>query len=111
MPLWTSKPIQSRPSRTQLLLTRVNFILRRLTCRILGHARANVSMGTVGIVLCRRCLRITEQKTVRARVTRGDIEQRMRAHQPEGYNFVSVNWKKRKARFVSTSGAPKFISI
>lgn len=45
-----------------------------------------------------------EPLAARRNVTRGEIELRMRTHPPEGYSFVSANWKKRKARFVGTTG-------
>jgi hypothetical protein len=93
------------------LLVRINLFLRHLTCRIFGHVSANASMGTVGLKICRRCMRIIEQKTIRARVTRGEIEQRMTAHPPEGYSFVGCNWKKRKAKFVNANGGQRFVSI
>lgn len=93
------------------LLTRINHFFRRLACRIFGHVRRNASMRTVGITLCRRCLRITEQKTVRTRVTRGEIEKRMATFPPSGYQFVSANWKSRTAKFVSPTGTLKFVSF
>jgi hypothetical protein len=108
------------PSRTshylyneqmRIILVRAVMAIRRLTCRIFGHVEANVSLRTVGLKQCRRCLRITAQKTARARVTRGEIEQRMAAHPPEGYSFVDCNWKKRKARFVSEVGGLEFITF
>jgi hypothetical protein len=93
------------------LLIGLNQFLRRLTCRIFGHVKADMALHTVGLKVCRRCLRITDQKTVRTRVTRGEIEHRMAAHPPEGYSFVDCNWKKRKAKFVSEVGALKFITF
>jgi hypothetical protein len=87
----------------------INFFRRRLVCRLFGHVKADMSIATVGVRVCTRCLRITDQKTVRARVTRGEIVQRMKEHPPKGYSFVNCNWKKRKAKFVSTSGALKTV--
>jgi hypothetical protein len=49
--------------------------------------------------------------TARHKVTRGEIEQRMAAHPPEGYSFVDCNWKKRKAKFVNTAGLKKYVTI
>ena len=89
----------------------INSFLRRVICRIFGHTIANMSLRIVGLRVCRRCRVITEQKTVRARVTRGEIEERMRDHPPEGYSFVSVNWRKRKARFMSPSGSLRFVTL
>jgi hypothetical protein len=48
---------------------------------------------------------------VRREITRGDIERRTALHPPGGYLFVDCNWKKRKAKFVSASGARKFITF
>jgi hypothetical protein len=93
------------------LLVRVNFFFRRLACRIFGHVSANASMGTVGLRIGRRCLRIVEQKTVRARVTHGEIEKGMAAHPPEGYSFVDCNRKKRTAKFVNPYGALAFVAF
>jgi hypothetical protein len=50
-----------------------------------------------------------EQRNVRARVTRGEIERRTADHPPEGYSFISANWKKRKTKFVSPSGKLNFV--
>jgi hypothetical protein len=93
------------------LLVRMNFTLRRAICYFLGHKKVDGSLHTVGLRHCLRCLRIVDYRTVRRRVTRGDIERRMVAHPPEGYSFVSCNWKKRKAKFVSQSGRLKFIHL
>jgi hypothetical protein len=93
------------------LWARVDSALRRLICRIFGHAKVDMSLRTVGLRVCRRCLVITEQKTVRARVARGEIEQRMRDYPPTGYSFVSCNWKKRKARFAKLSGITTLVSF
>jgi hypothetical protein len=49
--------------------------------------------------------------TARAKVTRGEIEQRMKANLPEGYSFVDCNWKKRKARFVNATGTLRYVSF
>jgi hypothetical protein len=43
--------------------------------------------------------------------TFGDIERKMAANPPEGYSFVSCNWKKRKAKFVSPGGTFKFLAF
>ena len=93
------------------VFVRINFFLRRLICRFFGHVKRPVSLHSVGLLMCRRCLVVTDQKTVRARVTRGEIEQRMAAYPPERYSFVSCNWKKRKAKFVSPAGKRKFVVI
>jgi hypothetical protein len=47
----------------------------------------------------------------RRRTTKGDIERRMAANPPEGFSFVSCNWKKRKAKFVNTNGQLKFVAF
>jgi hypothetical protein len=60
---------------------------------------------------CLRCLRITDHKTVRRQVTFGEVERRMAAIPPKGYSFVSCNWKKRKARFVSPTGKLTVVSF
>jgi hypothetical protein len=74
--------------------------LRRLICRLFGHTRHNMSIATVGIVFCTRCLRIVDYRTVSRQVTEGDIERRMANNPRAGYSFVDCNWKKRKAKFV-----------
>ena len=68
-----------------------------------------MSIATVGIVFCTRCLRIVDYRTVRHRITKGDIERRMAANPPSGYSFVNCNWKKRKAKFVSPQGKLNFV--
>jgi prophage protein DUF1660 len=95
----------------QRLLFNVKRALRLLVCRLFGHIKADVSLKSVGLRICRRCLVVTDQKTARARVTRGDIERRMRDVPPAGYSFVDCNWKKRKAKFVSPSGVLKFVAF
>jgi hypothetical protein len=77
--------------------------LRRAVCSVFGHVEQDVSIATVGFTICRRCLRITEQRTVRKRVTKGDIERRMEAYPPTGYRFINCNWQKRKANNSETS--------
>ena len=93
------------------LLHSLNLTIRYITCRLFGHVKAHMHLNSVGLLVCRRCLRITDQKTARARITHGEIEQRMQAHPPEGYSFVDCNWKKRKAKFASPAGKLKFIGF
>jgi hypothetical protein len=83
----------------------------RLVCFLFGHAKIDMSLRTVGLRVCRRCLHIIDQKTVRSRNTRGDIERRMTMYPPEGYSFVDCNWKKRKAKFVSPGGLLRFVDF
>jgi hypothetical protein len=83
----------------------------RIICRLFGHSKHNMSIATVGIAFCTRCLRIVDYRTVRREVTKGDIERRMAANPPESYSFIDCSWKKRKAKFVSASGALKFVSF
>lgn len=77
---------------------------KRLLCRIFGHIKANGSIGTVGIQLCRRCLRITDRKTVRRDLTKGDMERRIIAAMPHGWTFLRVNWKNELAHFADPHG-------
>jgi hypothetical protein len=93
------------------LVFRVNFALRRALYYFFGHVKHDVSFHTVGLKQCLRCLRITDHKTVRRRVTFGEVERRMAEHPPKGYSFISCNWKKRKARFVSPTGTLKFVTF
>lgn len=90
---------------------RINRALRRAVCFFFEHIKADMSIGTVSIRLCTRWLRITDQRTIRRQVTRGEIEQRRKDHAPEGYSFVSLNWKKRKGRFMSPSDSLKFVTL
>lgn len=92
-------------------LARINFLLRRVACRLFGHVKADVSLRSVGMLMCRRCLRITDMKTVRRTVTDGDIEQRMKDHPPEGYSFASRNCKSPRAKFVSPTGKLVFVTF
>jgi hypothetical protein len=89
--------------------------LRLLLCRIFGHVMNRERDGQLIATACRRCPRLEALDqilyTARRKVTRGEIEQRMKDHPPEGYSFVSCNWKKRKARFVSASGADRFVTV
>jgi hypothetical protein len=85
--------------------------MRRLTCKLFDHPRHNMSTATVGIVFCTRCLRIVDYRTVRREVTKADIERRVAANPPAGYSFLDCNWKKRKAKFVSTSGRRRFVQF
>src|SRR5258705_9919964 len=50
------------------ILAQINFAIRRIACKLFGHIKADVSLDTVGLQICRRCLRITDQKTIRARL-------------------------------------------
>lgn len=75
------------------LLRRISFFLRRVVCRLFGHASHNKSIATVGIVFCTRCLRIIDYRTV---LTRGDLKRRMATNPPAGFSFVSCNWKSAK---------------
>jgi hypothetical protein len=84
---------------------------RRAICFFFGHGKADVSLSNIGFKMCRRCLRLTDQKTVRRETTRGDIERRMAARPPKGYSFLSCNWKKRKAKFVSPSEKAIFVLL
>jgi hypothetical protein len=52
-----------------------------------------------------------DYRTVRRQLTRGDIERRMAANLPEGFSFVSANWKKRKAKFVSPADKLMFVAL
>lgn len=92
-------------------LARINFAIRRVLCYFFGHVKHDVSFRTVGLKQCLRCLCITEHKSVRRKVTFGEVEQRMMDHPPKGYSFVSCNWKKRKARFISATGHLKFVTF
>ena len=83
---------------------------RRLACKIFGHAKVPGSFGSVGLLFCKRCAHIDRTTECRS-VTKRDVERRMAEHPPAGYSFVSCNWAKRKAKFVSPSGAPKFVSF
>jgi hypothetical protein len=67
------------------LLLGVNFALRRALCYFFGHVKHDVSFRTVGLRQCLRCLRITDHKTVRRRVTFGEVERRMASNPPKGY--------------------------
>jgi hypothetical protein len=51
------------------------------------------------------------RRTLRRDVTRGDVERRMAANPPDGYSFVGVNWKKKKAKFVNHSGTLTFVNF
>jgi hypothetical protein len=93
------------------LLIWANFTVRRAICRFFGHCAVDMALADVGFRQCMRCLRIVEYKTVRRRVTFGDVERRMAATAPKGYRFISCNWKKRKMKFVSASGGLKFVSF
>jgi hypothetical protein len=95
----------------QRFLLRLNLATRCLICRFFGHVKHDVSFRTVGLKQCLHCLRVTDHKTVRRRVTFGEVERRMAEHPPKGYSFVSCNWKKRKARFVSATGHLKFVTF
>jgi hypothetical protein len=92
-------------------LARVKSWFRRLACKLFGHSRHNMSIATVGIVFCTRCLRIVDYRTVRREVTKGDIERRMANNPPAGYSYHDCNWKKRKAKFVSATGQLKFVAF
>jgi hypothetical protein len=41
------------------ILLRVNFALRRAVCFVIGHVKRDVSITTVGVKICRRCLQPT----------------------------------------------------
>ena len=88
---------------------------RRLVCFFFGHRFEQEQHEGVLLTVCIRCRKaIGAQQlkyTLRSKVTRGEIEQRMKAHPPEGYSFVDCNWKKRKAKFVSDAGALKFVTF
>lgn len=94
---------------------RVGLLLRRLLCRIFGHVMIRQRDGQMIATACKRCRRLEALDqilyTTRAKVTRGDIEQRMRDNPPGGFTFVSCNWKERKAKFVAASGVRKFVSF
>jgi hypothetical protein len=63
-----------------------------------------------GCARCRRLKTVDQLKFTRKRQkTAGDIERWMAENAPEGYRFVDCNWKKRKAKFVSTTGALMFV--
>lgn len=93
----------------------IQLFLRRLLCRIFGHRMAQERDGQLIATVCLRCHQIEAVDlmlyTARAKVTRGEIEERMKAHPPEGYSFVDCNWKKRKAKFVSESGNLQFVDF
>jgi hypothetical protein len=86
------------------LLIRINFAARHAICFFLGHVKRNVSFRTVGLKQCLRCLRTTDHKTVRQRVTFGEVERRMAAHSPKAYSFVKCNWKKQKGAVCQSNG-------
>ena len=88
---------------------------RRLICWLYGHRFYYEQHDTLLVHVCRRCRKADGAQqlkyTSRHKVTRGDIERRMREHCPTGYSFVDCNWKKRKAKFVNEDGALKFVSF
>jgi hypothetical protein len=92
------------------VLHRVNLELKRFFCRFFGHKPHTVSFKSVGLTMCLRCLKM-DRRIVRKNPTKGEIEQRMADYPPQGYSFVSCNWKKHKARFVSRAGQLKFVSF
>jgi hypothetical protein len=87
----------------------VSLQIRRFVCYFSGHIPHKASLASVGLTVCLRCRRV-DRRTVRARITRGEIEKRMATYTPTGYQFVDCNWKKRTARFVSPTGTLKFVS-
>ena len=98
-----------------IILVKIVSAFRRILCHIFGHVVIQVRDGQLIDTVCKRCgtLESVDQilYTARAKVTRGEIEERMAAHPPEGYRFVSMNSKKRKACFESASGELKFVSV
>jgi|SRR5580704_8513655 hypothetical protein len=99
------------PHETPFGSHQLHSTLRRLACLLCGHKRLNTSIATVGIVLCGRCLRIVDYRTVRRLTTRGDMERLTAKNPPEGYSFASCNWGKHKAKFVSPTGKLKFVAF
>jgi hypothetical protein len=88
-----------------------HFFVRRVVCFLFSHTRTDASIGSVGIKLCERCLRVTGQKTVRARVTRGDIARRFIAAMPPGWSFHYVNWRKNMAHVTVLNGKAVFAPL
>lgn len=89
--------------------------LRRLVCFLFGHRFEHKQQGTMLLDVCVRCRKLRDVQqlryTLRRKVTYGDVERRMAENPPKGYRFVSGNWKKRKAKFVSPSGHMKFVTF
>jgi hypothetical protein len=92
-------------------------LLRRFICFFFGHRATLRQRDTTLASLCARCGKEAYEVpnffkyTMRANVTRGDIERRMAENPPKGYSFVDCNWKKRKAKFVSPNGVAKHVGI
>ena len=97
--------------RFKAILFYLNRKLRAVLCRLFGHSLFEMSIASVGLRQCARCLRVIEPKTSRRRVTYGDVERRMADNPPPGYRFVRVNWKKRRALFVSPTGKCKHVRV
>jgi Prophage protein (DUF1660) len=89
-------------------MTYVAIQFRRLLCLLFGHRFEHEQHDEVLMDVCIRCRKLRGMQqlryTMRSKVTRGYIKSRMVAHPPNGYSFISCNWKKRTARFVSPTG-------
>lgn len=101
--------------RVNQLLIVVNAVVRRFLCLIFGHLPQREQHDELLATVCRRCRGLMSVQqlmyTLRSKVTRGEIEERMKANPPEGYSFVDCNWKKRKAKFVSPKGLLRHVSF
>jgi hypothetical protein len=87
------------------LFTRIKLFALYLFCRIVGHKKQRASVGSIGVLHCSRCHRITDTLTVRRRETKGDAERIMeRIALMTGYSFTGINWKKRIAHFTKPNG-------
>jgi hypothetical protein len=97
------------------MIAALSIRFRQFICYLLGHRVIKQRTETHELLACARCYRPFAETplsiTYRRDVTFGDVERRMSEHPPIGYSFVSCNWKKRKAKFVSPAGKLKFVSF
>jgi hypothetical protein len=97
------------------LLALLRFVKLHLICRLFGHRitrERQEHLLYTGCGRCRQLVSIDLLKFTRKRdVTFGDLEHRMAAEPPEGYSFMSCNWKKRKAKFMSARGKLRFVNF
>lgn len=88
------------------VFVRVADAWRRFICKVMGHKRVRGSVGTVGVLACVRCHRITDQRTAMRAVTRGELERRLAARLPDGWTLNRINWKKRVVHLTDARGNP-----
>ncbi len=71
------------------------------------------NLGSTSNVLSRRVFRggPTDCMSSTRPPTKTEMERRMAKHPMPGCSFVSCNWKKRKAKFVSPTGKLKFVGF